>query len=168
MTEEPQVETEAEVKTFDESYVKELRAEAKTYRLNLREAEKAVEALNTKVKSFEDKDKSEADKNAEARVELERKIADMEREAEINVIKTRVVNVASQLNIVDIDAAYKLLDLSQIDDDPKSVKKALEGLLKEKPYLAKVSAPPTPGVGGPPVAGANPDPWLTMLKSGKK
>lgn len=47
---------------------------------------------------------------------------------------------AQKLNIVDPDAAYRLLDTSSLEFDdsgqPKDIEKALKTLLANKPYLA--------------------------------
>lgn len=171
MPEEPTVETEAvEPKTFDEAYVRELRAEAKAYRLNLREAEKSVEALTGKVKKYEEGTKSEVERITEEKAALERALADKDREITESQIRAKVVSEAAKLNIVDIDAAYRLLDLSLIDEDPKSVTSALKSLVKEKPYLLKTSAPPTPGVGGRPIQAkkSGNEQFAEMLRQGAR
>ena len=167
---EPQVETEAEAKSFDESYVRDLRAEAKGYRLNLRESEKRVEALTDEIKGFKDQGKSEVERVTEEKASLQQRITDMETAAQVSEIRAKVISEASKLNVVDIDAAYKLLDLSLIDKDPKSVTSALKALIKEKPFLVKPSTPPTPGVGGPPVVGKKPpaEQFADMLRQGAR
>lgn len=83
----------------------------------------------------------------------------------------KVHTAAAKLNIVDPDAAYLLLDLASIDpDDSQGVTKALKALVKDKPYLIRGSAPPTPGVGGPPVKGKKTTNQMfsDMLKGGSK
>lgn len=150
---EPEVEpTVAEPKTYDEGYIKELRSEAAGYRVERNELRKTVEDLASKVKGFEDGNKSEMEKQIERTAKAERALADKDREMGDMLTQSRIVSMASRMNIVDPEAAYKLVDLSSVDvEDPKSVEKALQGLVKRKPYLAKT--PPTPGVGGPPVKG---------------
>ena len=164
---EPEVE---EPKTYDEDYVKSLRSEAAKHRTEKNELRKQVEELDAKLKGYEDKSKSEVERITEEKVKLERELADRDREAAEAAVKAQVFAEAVKLNIVDPDMAYLALDLSVLDpDDPKSVAKALSGLVKEKPYLLK-SEPPTPGAGGPPVKGkkSTEELFLQMLKQGAK
>lgn len=166
MPEEPQVETEAEVKTFDENYVKELRSEAKTYRLNLRETEKSVEALKDELKSFKDADKTEVEKLTERAAMAERALADKDREIAEAQTRSKVVSEATRMGFANPGVAYQLVDLASIDEDPKTIKKALESLIKSEPYLVK-SQPPSPGTGGQPIAG-KPSPDQMLLRMMKK
>ena len=160
----------SEPKNFDESYVKELRGEAAGYRVERNDLRKQVEDLSNKVKGFEDSNKSEIEKITERAATAEKALEAKEREIVEAQIRYKVVSEATKLNIVDPDAAYKLIDLSLISEDPKSVKKTLEALVKDKPFLVKDSTPPTPGVGGPPVKGKMTpnEAWFQMLKSGIK
>lgn len=169
MPEEAEVQG-TEAKQYDETYVKELRGEAAGYRVERNDFKKQVEALADELKGFKDKGKSEVEKLAEEKATLQQRITDMETAAQVGEIKAKVVSEASKLNVVDIEAAYKLLDLSLIDTDPKSVTVALKALIKEKPYLIKSSAPPTPGVGGRPIVGkkAPAEQFAEMLRQGAK
>lgn len=169
MSEETEVQTTEVKKTFDEGYVGELRKEAAGYRVERNDLKKQVEALTGEIQGFKDQNKTELEKITERAATAERALADKDREIAEAQMRTNITSVASRLNIVDPDAAYKLLDMSLIDDDPKSVKKALESLVKEKPFLLKVSGPPSPGAGGPPVVGkksANQQ-WVDMYKGHK-
>ena len=168
----PEVTTgETEPKTYDEGYVKELRAEAAKHRTERNEARKAVEDLTTRVKGFEDANKSELQKLADDKARLEQELAARDRDVTEREVKVKVTSAAAKLNIVDPDAAYLLLDLASIDaEDSQGVTKALKALVKEKPYLIRGSAPPTPGVGGPPVKGKKSidQQYAEMLKGGPK
>lgn len=147
-------EPEVHPDVFSREEMSKVRNEAKNYRLKLRETERLLEDLNAKVTKYEDAGKSELERMAGEKAELERALADKDAMIAEGAIRARVISEASKLDIVDIDAAYRLLDLTLIDEEPTSVKKALQALLKEKPYLSKPEGPPTPGVGGPPVSGA--------------
>lgn len=153
-----------------ESEIRELRQEAAGRRVALREAEKLVESLKDQLKEREDAEKSEVTKLAEVKAELEKKVADMESAMKERDIRARVVSEAAKLNVVDPDTVYRLLDISTIDEDPASLKKALTSLLKEKPFLIKEAEPPTPGVGGRPIEGkpSTDQEWADLLKSGLK
>lgn len=169
MMPEPKVEPEvSQPKTYDESYIKELRGEAASYRIERNDLRKTVEELGNKIKGFEDGNKSEVEKITERAATAERALADKEREIAEAQIRSKVISEASKLNIVDLDAAYKLLDMSQIDENPASVKKALTSLIKDKPFLVKSNQPPSPGVGGPPVQGkkTSDQMWVDMMKKG--
>jgi len=59
------------------------------------------------------------------------------------------------MGIIDPDAAYALIDTSALsyqDGEVKGVEKALEKLVKDKPYLIESAPPPSPGAGGPPIS----------------
>jgi hypothetical protein len=74
-------------------------------------------------------EKEEAEKKATAAVER----------ANQRLIRSEVIAQAAELNIVDPDAAYVLMDKTgiEVEDDDRvtGVKEALEDLVKSKPYL---------------------------------
>jgi len=165
---EPEVETEGteESKTYDESYVKELRGEAASYRKKLREVEKQVESLSKAQKEKEDSEKSDLERALSKVSELEKELETNRKAMSDADIKAKVLSEASKMNVVDPEAAYRLLDI----EDEVDIKKSLSDLLKEKPYLVKSEEPPSPGVGGQPVK-ANPSTdqqWADLLKAGAK
>ena len=160
-------EVETEAKTYDESYVKELRGEAAGYRVERNELKKHVETLADEVKGFKDANKSEFEKAAEKMAEAEKLIAD--KDLEISEVKLRyeVISESAKLNIVDPDVAFKLLDPSVVEE--KGVTKALSLLIKEKPFLLKDSTP-SPGAGGSPITRkkSTDEMWVDMMKKGAK
>lgn len=169
-TETQEVESQ-EPKTFDEDYVKSLRSEAAKHRKDLRATQAAFEELQTKYKSKEDAEKSELERMTEDKVRLEKELAEKDRMMAETAIHSTVIASASRMNIIDPEAAYRLLDLDSVDpSDPRSVSDALSSLVKSKTYLLKSSTPPTPGTGGPPVSGkkSTDDQWLDMLKGAKR
>lgn len=158
-------ETEEEAPRDYESEIKSLRNEAASYRVERNDLRKQVEALSKAQKDREDAEKSELQKAVDRAAEAERLLADKDREIAEAMVRSKVVAEASKMNVVDPDAVYRLLDLTLIDEDPKSVKKALEALLKEKPYLQS-QQPPVAGPGGPPIKGkpTEDQAWLKMFK----
>ena len=161
---------ETEPKTYGEAYVKELRGESAKHRTERNELRTQVEAMTAKVKGFEDANKSELQKLTDNNARLEQELAAKDRDVAEREVRVKVTSAAAKLNIVDPEAAYLLMDLASIDpDDSQGVTKALRALVKEKPYLIRGSAPPTPGVGGPPVKGKkSPDQQLMEALKGAK
>jgi seryl-tRNA synthetase len=136
-----------ESKSFDESYVKELRSEAAKYRTERNELKKQVEALAAKDKEREDSGKSEVEKLAGRIAALEAEKVTLEKAAREKDMRAMVVSEAAKMNVVDSDAVYRLLDLDGVEE-LADIKKALTVLLKEKPFLIKEEGPPSPGAGG--------------------
>lgn len=101
----------------------------------------SMEAAITAAKAQEDKNKSdlEREKEARQRVEAERDAAN--ERVNDRLIRAEVKSIAADLDIVDADAAYALMarDNVAVDDkgDVQGVKAALESLLTSKPYLKK-------------------------------
>ena len=63
-------------------------------------------------------------------------------------VRYEVMLRSANRNVVDPEAAVKLIDLSSLefgeDGTPTNIDKALDGLLKQKPYLVKSEAAPPP------------------------
>ena len=94
-------------------------------------------------KKIEDEKKKAAMTETE-RLKKEREEADLKAQeslskAEQRLIKSEIMVQASKLNIIDIDAAYKLLDKEELkvdaNDNISGVAEALKTLIEEKPYL---------------------------------
>jgi hypothetical protein len=109
-------------------YIRGLRRENAQHRTKLRETE-------AKVKEYEDRDLTEAEKTAR---EIEELRAGQERAKEF-LIRGEVKAQAAEIGIIDSDAAMRLLDRDGIAVDDEGnvsgVKKALEALVEAKPYL---------------------------------
>jgi len=85
---------------------------------------------------------TEADRLKAEKEEAEKKVATVTEKATQRLIKSEVIMQASKLNIIDSEAAFLLLDHTGITveddtDEVRGVKKALELLVKSKPYLVK-------------------------------
>lgn len=143
----------AEPKTYDEDYVHGLNRENAKWRTTVRDLEKQVETLTKVQKDAEDSKKTEVERLTEEKARLERELSDRETAHQKLAIETEVKLAAQKDNLVDPDAAYRLIDLNLIEyEDGKvsGVDKALKALLKDKPYLSggEKPEPPTPGIGG--------------------
>ena len=99
-----------------------------------------AESILRKARERDDADKSELQKAVEKSTQLEK-----ERESWLGKQKEiaaqyDVAIKAAKLGIVDPDAAWKLLDKSALeygaDDKPLNTELLLQGMLKDKPYLA--------------------------------
>lgn len=104
---------------------------------NYEELKKAADEL----KKIREANQSETERLTNRLAELERERADWERERQEHTVRYEVMLAAGRLGIVDPEAAYKLLDLSQIEyagnGMPKNIEQALKDLLKAKPYLVR-------------------------------
>jgi hypothetical protein len=120
-----------------EAELKEARKEAAQYRTKLREAE-------TKLGTIEQAQMTDADKAAARLKELEGMVAQQADALRLASLRSEVTRQARALNIVDDDAALKLLDTAAIeyaeDGKPKNVAALLQALVKEKPYLIGVTS----------------------------
>lgn len=134
---------------FDAEYVKKLRAEAADYRRRLRE-------LESTVKQHEDAKLSDMEKLQKRSAQLERQLAEYERERQERTVRYEVMLAAGKLGIIDPEAAYRLLDLAALEYDeegtPSNLEAALKSLVKSKPYLVAQPAgggsPTNPSRGG--------------------
>lgn len=140
----------SEAERFDAEYVRKLRQEAAEYRKRLRELEQTV-------KQHEEAKLSETERLQKRLAELEREQAAWQRERQERTLKYETMLAASRLGIVDPEAAYRLLDLTKLefdeDGNPKNLDKALQELVKAKPYLAggqvMSGSPTNPATGQP-------------------
>jgi small-conductance mechanosensitive channel len=138
-----QSETQAveEQERFDTEYVRKLRAEAADYRKRLRE-------LESKVKAEEEAKMTEQERLQKRLAELERKETEYQMTLQARTLEYEVKMHATRLGVVDPDAAYRLLDLKQIefDDDgkPLNIEKVLKELVAKKSYLVSSNSSPSP------------------------
>lgn len=131
---QPEPDVEGQAPAADEPVeIKRLRAEAADYRKKLR-------ALEQEVKRRDDEKLSETERLQARLAELEQERTTYQTERQERILRYETMLAASKLGIIDPEAAYKLLDVSQIefDDDgaPKNLERCLHALLEAKPYLA--------------------------------
>lgn len=133
-------------KIYDETYVKQLRDEAASYRVKAKETEDRLKALEAQSKELPAKLlqalglEPDPNKNWEKQVQ-EAKVAAQAATEKANqrLIRAEVKVLAKDLGIVDPEAAFALADLSKVqvaeDGTVSGVREALEALAKAKPYL---------------------------------
>lgn len=99
-----------------------------------------AESLLRKARERDDADKSELQKAVEKTAQLEKERESWQSKQKETAAQYDVALKAAKLGIVDPDAAWKLLDRSALeygaDDKPTNTEALLQGLLKDKPYLA--------------------------------
>ncbi len=145
-----------EPKLFSEDYVKSLRSEAAENRIKARQMKEAIE----KVFGIEiDGDITEA--LTAVKVGYETKLADTQKSVRALHLNTEATKLQAELGIIDLEAALKLADLSDVkiteDGKVEGMKEALEAVLEAKPYL-KGQPTPTKSVGGNPPRGQDQKP----------
>jgi len=133
----------AETMSMDEA--RKLRREAQNLRKRLADLEK-VDADRKQAEL------SEAEKAKQLAQASQQELAKLREEHRAAMVRYEVMLLASNLHVVDPDAAVRLLDLDGIEMaedgalDRTAVEAALKALLKAKPYLVKpeqVAAPET-------------------------
>ncbi len=123
---------ESQETQFDAEYVKKLRAENAKYRTERN-------ALEMKVKTFEQEQMTKEEQAAQKLKELEeREKVFVERIRSTN-LRSTVMGAAASLKLGSVEAALKLLDTSAIEYDdehnPLGVEAALAKLVKDYPFL---------------------------------
>jgi ethanolamine utilization microcompartment shell protein EutS len=144
-TTESQDSGDKNTKVFDEAYVKKLRDEAASYRTKLRDIEiKSQEERQNLIQQLFGALGIEADPNKEFEKQLQEaraKAQEVEQRANERLIRAEVKAVATELGLVDAEAALALMDRSGVkivdDGSVEGVKEALEALVSVKPWLKK-------------------------------
>lgn len=126
---------------------------------NLRAAEKAakaqakeLDALKAKVAEHEQAQLSASEKAELRAQDAEQKAKAAEARAKSIALKAAVERHAHRLNVIDDDAAFRLLDLTAVEYDdagePTNVEALVKALVKDRPYLvapeSKNGVPPSP------------------------
>src|SRR5581483_102305 len=133
-----------------------LRSEASNLRKRLKELDAAHAELKTFREQTEAAKLSDQEKQALAQKKIEQQLSDFQsqnsdllRQLQEARINNDVYKNASKLNIIDIDAASKLIDASRIDYDesgnPTNIDSLLKELVKSRPWLAGKAQPQTSG-----------------------
>lgn len=122
---------------------KRLSDEAAKWRKMARDYEKRVKDYEAKEQALADKDLSEKERAEKRAAESERKYADSVRAFQEKIVGLTIQVQASKLNIIDADAAVKLMDWSQLEYDedgvPTNADTVLAALVKARPYLVAQS-----------------------------
>lgn len=137
VAQQSEVQAAEEQERFDTEYVRRLRAEAAEYRRKLRE-------LESKVKADEEAKMTEHERLQKRLAELERKEIEYQQFLQARTLEYEVKLHAAKLGIVDPDAAYRLIDISQVefgeDGKPTNIERVLKDLVVRKPYLAGIGS----------------------------
>ena len=148
-----------EEKTFSEEYVKTLREENARRRL----AEKSVKEELARVRDAAGLEDDGSVTLLEA-VETLRARSEADRSAAIDaIIDAEFTKAAGELDLVDVDAARRLADMSAVRVDLESrtcegLREVLETLVREKPYLCgRAVRAGSPGGGTPRSTGKQDD-----------
>lgn len=136
-------------KLFSEDYVKSLRSEAAENRVKAKQMKEAIE----KVFGIEiDGDITEA--LTAVKVGYETKLAETQKSVRALHLNTEATKLQAELGIIDLEAALKLANLSDVkiteDGKVEGLKEALEAVLEAKPYLKGQPTPARPAGGNPP------------------
>lgn len=147
-------------KAFDDTYVAKLRQESAGYRNKLRDTEQQLAELKQSQMSEEER--------REARLaELTSRNQTLEDQVKAARLEAAVSAAAGRLDIVDPDAAVRLLDLTGVtyndDGAPENIDTLLNGLLEARPYLRRPDPAPAVPQAGSPANPAKPTPQGTTL-----
>lgn len=152
--------TATTTKTFDETYVQGLRAESADWRTKLRAKEQEAEELRTKVTEFERSQMAEADRIKAELEEARNLVKNLSSQNKATQLEAAVAKNVVKFELVDADAALRLLDKSLVeygsDNRPTNIEDVLSKTLERYPFLkSQAPAPQTPAA--PPI----PDPGAT-------
>ena len=118
-------------------------AEAR-YRTQLRDAQRKIAEFEAAQKAAEDAKLDDLQRAQKQAAEWQQKHADTTRAMQERIVGYEIQLQASRLNIIDPDAAVKLLDWTQLEYDedgvPTNAAKVLADLAKAKPYLVAQSS----------------------------
>lgn len=150
-----------EPKMFSEDYVKDLRTEAAKYRTKAKELEGKLQTLpgeiTAKVLAALGLE-PDPDKNFEKQLaEAQAKAQEAEKRANERLVRAEVISLATDMGLVDADAALALMDRTDVtvkdDGTVSGAKEALEALVAAKPWLKKAEAKQPVGGGTNPPGG---------------
>jgi len=131
---------EADDERFDAAYVRRLRAEAAEYRRKLRELEREL-------KQRDEEKMTETERMRLRLSELEKELTQRELLIREHTLRYETMLRAREMGIVDPDAAYRLLDLAEVEYDesgrPANIERLLRELVRKRPFLVGNSASAT-------------------------
>ena len=138
---------ELEGERFDQeralATIRKLREFEKSAKAQLKE----LETLRTQAKTADAAKLSDQERLTQRVAELEQTLADAQTQHQERTVRYEVLLKASELGLVDLDAAVRLLDWAALEFDedgrPTNTEKVLKDLIKAKPYLVKSQAAQT-------------------------
>lgn len=147
-------------KAFDDTYVAKLRQESAGYRNKLRDTEAQLAELKKAQMSDEERREARLTELATQNQALEGQVKAARLEAAVSA-------AAGKLDIVDPDAAVRLLDLTGVtygdDGAPENIDTLLAALLEARPYLRRPDPQPSVPQAGSPANPAKPTPQGAAL-----
>lgn len=124
--------------TMVDNELRRARDESAKFRAELREAQAALKEAQNQLKAKDDEGKSEMQKAMDRVAELEGRWQLADRNARTLRLQNEVMLQAQKLDIVDPDAAFRLLDTDNVEydgDRPANIADLLASLIEERPYL---------------------------------
>lgn len=146
--------TEVDPKSFSKEYVEELRAEAARHRVEKQKERAEREALEAKIKEFEDAKLSVEEKAKRDYEEAVTRASSLEKQAREASLKYELALAAREEGISDVKAAVKLADRELIEYDSAgnitNLPDVIEHLRSEYSSLfSKTASAPNTGVTNP-------------------
>ena len=126
-----------EPKQYDEKFVKELQTETIQRR-------KKIAELEAKLKEIEDAKLTETEKDKKKITELEKQLLDIQGSVKAEKVDNLILKAITGKNIIDTDTAVLLIrkELESVEEiTDKEVSKAVDTLLKAKPFLINSGGP---------------------------
>lgn len=121
-----------------ENELRRARDDAAKFRQQLRESQKALKDAQDALQAKDDVGKSEMQKAMDRVAEQEARLQVAESTSKTLRLQNEVMLAAQKQDIVDPDAAFRLLDKDSVDydgDRPMNISALLEDLVAERPYL---------------------------------
>lgn len=114
-------------------------------------AERELKATKLRLRTFEDRDKTDAERSQDRIADLEARLED-ELVARTEAQLERATHTAARkLGFRNPDIAYRLIAPAEVDfaedGTPKNVEQLLKDLVKSDPYLVGAGGPPDSGLG---------------------
>ncbi|SDZ00827.1 phage scaffolding protein [Thermoactinomyces sp. DSM 45892] len=131
-TQEQSKQENQQLNTYDEKYIKSLRDETKKYKDQVKDIQKQFDGFKQSIHS---------QLGLKTDSDLEQHIQQWKEKANESLLKAEVKSIATDLGIVDSDAAFALMDREGLeiaeDGSVKGVREVLDVLVQSKPYLVK-------------------------------
>lgn len=131
-------------KSYDAEYVKNLKAEAKKYRQDKSALKKEFDEVKAKLQALEAEKLTDVEKKEKRIAELEKELTDIQGSIKVKEVDNLILKSISGKNLIDTDAAILLIKKeleSEEEIDGKVIVKAVDKLIKDKPYLVSSGAP---------------------------
>lgn len=123
----------------------------------LASARREAAGYRTKLRTYEERDKTDAEKSADRIAELERENAELRTTGQQAALRSETYAVASRLGFRNPSIAFRMIDPASVsyaeDGSPRNVAALLEQVVKADPYLTTATTDFGGGPRGAPPAG---------------